>query len=872
MFGLRSLRAAAFSAAVLAPALQPAVAQSAFERGDVNDDGVIDIADAVRTLLVLFSGDGPIACQKSADINDDSKVDISDPVRLLGFLFLGSDPPPPPFGRCGGDPTPDALACGVNRCTGPDAACADLVAASIEFEGPDWSEFSTSITRVVATVRNDGPAPYTSDPGGALAVLVESRADGSESIVAAADILSLAPGQELTVAYDQEFSFASERAVALEIRFGSFARHDRDCDDANNLIGRTLQSILAGITQEGDCSPDLQRFNEDIMRYGRIAAVSRAFEECVATRVRSSYRKCIGDPWYNEDIETQIEKVLAACRSVNVVNIFCSGAAADSLASAGLGEYGHTGKEEFRWSGWIAGVYEETQRQMCTPSEAGVRQDCRYAPYPWPYSQAATVVWHEVLHTHGYTHGDNSQEPAIAACGYAGDRNWHFQRNTMPYIVGDCVQAVIELSEQVCAGGIDGCPGGNQLRLMDGWGSPVCECVNDPRQRGLGIVVAEGSQLRDLGILPDGANAGDWTYATSNAVRGSGDFDGDGRDEILLTSASGIAIIELDREFWRALVSRPNGRFGEWNFDSNVNKVAGIGDFNGDGRADILVTSVWGIGILTRSNSTLTSLLTKPNGSAFGAWRYSSATDEVRLGDFDGDGDADILVKRDDGIGVLTYSGGNLVSLAAATSGAWLGNWNFSGAENDVAEVGDLDGNGRTDIVVRSPTWIGALTLEGSALTSLAVKQHGTAFGAWVFDSAADAIIGVADLSGDGRDDLLVKNNAFIGVWSLLGGTFGAIVRRPNGSRFGDWRYNLDKDFITGIADVDADGAADILLRSEWGFGVVTIDGTSFRHIDMTPHDTLFGAWLVRETDWTVGLGDYDGQGGSDILFQAHDR
>ena len=42
-------------------------------------------------------------------------------------------------------------------------------------------------------------------------------------------------------------------------------------------------------------------------------------------------------------------------------------------------------------------------------------------------------------------------------------------------------------------------------------------------------------------------------------------------------------------------------------------------DFDGDGRAEILVTSPWGIGILKRSGSTLTAMMA-PNGTRFGEW------------------------------------------------------------------------------------------------------------------------------------------------------------------------------------------------------------------------------------------------------------
>lgn len=84
----------------------------AFLRGDSNGDGSVDISDAIKTLGVLFLGEGEIACQDAADSNDDGVLDISDAISLLVHLFLGtvSLPAPGPE-RCGMDPTEDGVYC-----------------------------------------------------------------------------------------------------------------------------------------------------------------------------------------------------------------------------------------------------------------------------------------------------------------------------------------------------------------------------------------------------------------------------------------------------------------------------------------------------------------------------------------------------------------------------------------------------------------------------------------------------------------------------------------------------------------------------------------------------------------------------------------
>ena len=72
--------------------------------------GAIDISDPVRVLLDLFSSPGGIPCLSSADTNDDGRVDISDALYALAAQFLGGPPLPEPS-ECGEDPTPDAVGC-----------------------------------------------------------------------------------------------------------------------------------------------------------------------------------------------------------------------------------------------------------------------------------------------------------------------------------------------------------------------------------------------------------------------------------------------------------------------------------------------------------------------------------------------------------------------------------------------------------------------------------------------------------------------------------------------------------------------------------------------------------------------------------------
>ncbi|MGH7378462.1 MAG: hypothetical protein ACREKK_13735, partial [Candidatus Methylomirabilales bacterium] len=62
-------------------------------------------------LFHLFVGVAPGRCADAGDANDDGQLDLADAIHALGFLFLGGPAPSSPFPDCGADPTPDTLGC-----------------------------------------------------------------------------------------------------------------------------------------------------------------------------------------------------------------------------------------------------------------------------------------------------------------------------------------------------------------------------------------------------------------------------------------------------------------------------------------------------------------------------------------------------------------------------------------------------------------------------------------------------------------------------------------------------------------------------------------------------------------------------------------
>ena len=80
-----------------------------FIRGDADSWGIVNITDALVILQYLFQGGSGVRCHDGADSDDSGGIDISDAVLLLDHQFRGGAPLPPPFPKCGKDPTEDAL-------------------------------------------------------------------------------------------------------------------------------------------------------------------------------------------------------------------------------------------------------------------------------------------------------------------------------------------------------------------------------------------------------------------------------------------------------------------------------------------------------------------------------------------------------------------------------------------------------------------------------------------------------------------------------------------------------------------------------------------------------------------------------------------
>jgi hypothetical protein len=275
-----------------------------------------------------------------------------------------------------------------------------------------------------------------------------------------------------------------------------------------------------------------------------------------------------------------------------------------------------------------------------------------------------------------------------------------------------------------------------------------------------------------------------------------------------------------------------------------------------------------GLGILTIKGRRLVDSAILPAEDWVGHWHYGSNNTVAGIGDLNGDSRSDFIVNSPWGIGVMGHTDARWQLLLGKPSGTRFGGWNFNSRDNVIRGVGDFNGDGKDDLVLTSPWGVGVLTLSGSTFSALMSKPSGTRFGGWNFNSRDNVIRGVGDFNGDGKDDLILTSPWGVGILTLSGSTFNALMMKPNGTWFGGWNFNSTADRMGPIGDFDGDGREDFVIRSSWGTGLLRLAGTSLVLIDSSANGELFGSWLLENEDKVIAAADFEPGGKVELLLQ----
>jgi len=369
---------------------------------------------------------------------------------------------------------------------------------------------------------------------------------------------------------------------------------------------------------------------------------------------------------------------------------------------------------------------------------------------------------------------------------------------------------------------------------------------------GLGMLGLAQNNLTRQTMSANSTRLGGWTLNTSdNYFRIKADFDGDGRTEVLAVSPWGIGILKYVNGSFSSIATVQNGtRLGGWILNTVDNQFLHAANFDGDVKEEILVSSPWGIGILKFGNNTISPLMIAANGTRFGNWLLNTSDNFfTQVGDFDGDGINEILVTSPWGIGILKYSGNTLTTLAIAANGTRFGDWVLNTATDKFDFVGDFDGDRKAEIFVSNLTKIGILKLQGNALVCLGSANAGARIGSWNLDPVNNKFGPVGDFDRDGKAEIVISSDWGIGVLKLSGNLFQLPVIAPNGTSFGGWNLNTKDNRFNYAADFDGDGITEIVIASPWGIGILKQSGNTFTSVTLLPNGTNVGGWNLNTID-----------------------
>jgi hypothetical protein len=392
-------------------------------------------------------------------------------------------------------------------------------------------------------------------------------------------------------------------------------------------------------------------------------------------------------------------------------------------------------------------------------------------------------------------------------------------------------------------------------------------------RNGLGVLALDGG-LSSVEVHPNRAWIDGWNYdAAVNAVRAIGDVDGDGRDEFVITSDWGIGILKYDGHHFRALlVAARDTWFGGWRYDASVNtgrdRIMGARDFAGSGKSEIMIWSSWGITTLEYTGGSLSPSRIHPNGTRLGGWLLNTSDNRYcGCGQFDADYKNDMVVTSPWGIGIISLQRGDSVFMAP--NGTRLGHWLLNTGDNTVRLIGDFDGDTFDEILVSSPWGIGVLKLTGGSLTIAAMYPNGAHVDGYVVNSS-HAFALADNLRGGTRKQIVIASPDGIHVLQLdaPNGRLRRVAFVATGTRVDGWVIDTSNNRLLPAGDMNGDGRAEILIRSPWGIGVLGVDtNDQIRCHTLMPYGSVLKDWFLQSGDVVAGNGRLAGAGSRNELL-----
>jgi hypothetical protein len=335
-----------------------------------------------------------------------------------------------------------------------------------------------------------------------------------------------------------------------------------------------------------------------------------------------------------------------------------------------------------------------------------------------------------------------------------------------------------------------------------------------------------------------------------------GDFNGDGKLDLVVTDAASGPTGETPANALFVFLGNGDGTFTAAPATPLVNSVAyavAVGDFNNDGKADLAVLN---------NTNTVTILLGNGDGT-FAAVRSESSTgdypESITAGDFNGDGILDLAVTNSQGSSLTILLGNGDGTFRAGASSP------ETGSNPMYVVAGDFNGDGKLDLAVANEGSAAATILlgngDGTFTTGASLTLAGTS------TSAPGNAIAMGDFNGDGKIDLAVESLTQSGtsqtfdVNVFLGNGDGTFSAQPALAIPGDTNA-----YSIAATDFNGDGKTDLVAFDDQAVTIFLSNGDG----TFTASATTTGSTTSPDNDY-IAIGDFTGNGIPDLALADSD-
>lgn len=336
------------------------------------------------------------------------------------------------------------------------------------------------------------------------------------------------------------------------------------------------------------------------------------------------------------------------------------------------------------------------------------------------------------------------------------------------------------------------------------------------------------------------------------------------------------------------------------NFAAALNSA---GDVNGDGYSELIV------GAPRFDNGSVDEgRVTVYYGSAQGlsrnnTWSTEGNRDNTRIGnavagggDFNGDGFADILIgasnmtsgQNNEGTAMVYY--GSSTGLQPSYALMVESDQSFARLGTSIANAGDLNGDGLSDMIVGAPSYTntnageGRLFIYHGKLNGLSSVPNRSIDGTKVGDQFGTSLVAVGDVNGDGFGDFMAgspyMDNRYLDdgrAFLYLGSANGVSATPTQALNPTQQELSYFAFSISGLGDVNNDGYSDIAISAPYfddqitgvkDVGRVYIYHGNASGINESPATVINGSQERSLFGFSVaGIDDVNGDGFADILI-----